>query len=79
MKATAKDLRFNTSALLQTVARGEEVVISFRGKPVAKLVPMATKQAAKAEPKLKGFGMWKDRPEMKDSVAYIRALRKPRF
>jgi prevent-host-death family protein len=79
MKATAKDLRFNTSALLQSVARGEEVLISFRGKAVARLVPVALKKAARAEPKLKGFGMWKDRPEMKDSAAYVRALREQRF
>lgn len=25
------------------------------------------------------FGMWRDRPEMEDSVAYVRALRKREF
>jgi len=39
MKATAKDLRFNSKGLLDTVNRGEEIVITFRGKPCAKLVP----------------------------------------
>ena len=39
MKATAKDLRFNSKALLDTVKRGEVVVITFRGKPCAKLIP----------------------------------------
>ena len=39
MKATAKDLRFRSKELLNTVNRGEEVVITFRGKPCAKLVP----------------------------------------
>jgi len=39
MKATAKDLRFNSKGLLDTVNRGEEVVITFRGKPCAKLIP----------------------------------------
>jgi prevent-host-death family protein len=39
MKATAKDLRFHSKELIETVKRGEEVVITFRGKPCAKLVP----------------------------------------
>ena len=39
MKATAKDLRFHSRELLDTVNRGEEVVITYRSKPCAKLVP----------------------------------------
>ena len=39
MKATAKDLRFQSRELLNTVNRGEEVVITYRDKPCAKLVP----------------------------------------
>ena len=39
MKATVKDLRFHSKELIETVNRGEEVVITFRGKPCAKLVP----------------------------------------
>jgi prevent-host-death family protein len=44
MKATAKDLRFNSKGLLDTVNRGEEVVITFRGKPCAKLIPYREKK-----------------------------------
>jgi len=47
MKATAKDLRFHSKELIDSVSRGEEVVITFRGKPCAKLVPyqeLKTKQ-----------------------------------
>ncbi len=39
MKATAKDLRLHLKELIEAVNRGEEVVITFRGKPCAKLVP----------------------------------------
>jgi prevent-host-death family protein len=39
MKATAKDLRFHSRELLDTVNRGEKVVITYRSKPCAKLVP----------------------------------------
>jgi len=44
MKATAKDLRFHSKELIETVNRGEEVVITFRGKPCAKLVPFEDKK-----------------------------------
>lgn len=39
MKATAKELRFHSKALLDAVSREDSVVITFRGKPCAKLVP----------------------------------------
>ena len=44
MKATAKDLRFHSKELLDTVNSGEEVVITFRGKPCAKLIPYREKK-----------------------------------
>jgi len=44
MKATAQDLRFHSKKLLDTVKRGEEVVITFRGKPCAKLIPYREKK-----------------------------------
>ncbi len=40
MKATAKDLRFHSKEILETVMRGEEVTITYRGKPSAKIIPM---------------------------------------
>ena len=39
MEATAKDLRFHVKELLDAVSRGEEVTITYRGEPCAKLVP----------------------------------------
>ncbi len=39
MKATVKDLRIHSKELLDAVSKGEDVVITFRGKPCARLVP----------------------------------------
>ena len=79
MKATAKDLRFNSKELLDTVNRGEEVVITYRGKPCAKLVPY--EQAGIIESKLKDgfFGIWKDNNEVNDIKEYVREIRKGRY
>jgi prevent-host-death family protein len=76
MKATAKDLRFHSKDLLDTVSRGEEVVITFRGKPCAKLIPFET---GKKESRNDFFGIWKDDERAKDVDKYVRELRKGRF
>ena len=77
MKATAKDLRFHSKELLDTVNRGEEVIITFRGKPCAKLIPYRDKRKASAENEL--FGIWKDNDMVQDVDEYIRGLRKGRY
>lgn len=33
MQATSKDLRFHTKEILDAAMRGEEVIITFHGKP----------------------------------------------
>jgi prevent-host-death family protein len=76
MKATAKDLRFHSKDLLDTVSRGEEVVITFRGKPCAKLIPF---EAGNKESKNDLFGIWKDDVKSKDVDTYVRELRKGRL
>jgi prevent-host-death family protein len=77
MKATAKDLRFNSKGLLDTVNRGEEVVITFRGKPCAKLIPYRGKNEDTLKNEL--FGIWKDNDKVQDVDKYVRGLRKGRF
>ncbi|MEE8431421.1 MAG: type II toxin-antitoxin system prevent-host-death family antitoxin [Candidatus Desulfatibia sp.] len=77
MKATAKDLRFHSKELLDTVNRGEEVVITFRGKPCAKLIPYEEKKEEIAKNEL--FGIWKDNDMVQDVDEYIRGLRKGRY
>lgn len=77
MKATAKDLRFNSKGLLDTVNRGEEIIITFRGKPCAKLVPYTEKKEVTIKNQL--FGIWKDNDMVQDVDKYLRGLRKGRF
>ena len=77
MHATAKDLRFYSKNLLDAVSRGEEVIITYRGKPCAKLAPLdeADKKESKVDPL---FGIWKDHKLTKDVDKYVRNLRKGR-
>jgi len=78
MNASAKDLRIHSKQLLKTVSRGEEVIITYHGKPLAKLVPVegkAEKRPAKHSP---AFGMWANHPESKNVQAYGGRLRQGR-
>jgi len=77
MKATAKDLRFHCRELIETVNRGEEVIITFRGKPCARLVPFDDGKNKETRGKI--FGMWKDYELTENVDGYVRNLRKGRF
>lgn len=76
MRATAKDLRFHSRELLAAVERGEEVVITFRGSPCAKLVPYDKGREIEGETEL--FGIWSDRDDISSVDEYVRDLRKGR-
>ena len=78
MKATAKDLRFHSKELLASVARGEEVIITYRGKPYAKLVPFKNEKV-ESEGGHRLFGMWKDYESLSNVDEYLRKRRKGRF
>jgi len=78
MYSTAKELRFHTKELLESVSRGEEVIITFRGKPYAKLVPMK-ELGNNAERSSELFGIWKNRADLEDVNSYVREIRKGRL
>ncbi len=56
----AFNAKTNFSALLERVERGEQIVITRRGKPVARLMPIATARKVKVS----------------DAMAKLRELRK---
>jgi len=74
MTVTAKDLRFNISMLFDVLSKGEEVLITYRGKAKAKLISYSEPSN---EPKTDMiFGMWKDREESVEEL--VRDMRKGR-
>jgi len=80
MKATAKDLRVHSKELLDAVSRGEDVVITFRGKPCAKLVPYEkTDKTIALDNNDDLFGIWADRIDIESVEEYVQGLRKGRF
>ncbi len=79
MKATAKDLRFHSKELLDTARRGEEVLITFRGKPYAKLVPVTDEIDLAQNSGNKLFGIWSNNPEVIDVEGFVDKARESRF
>ncbi len=79
MKATAKDLRFHSKELLDTARRGEEVVITYRGKPYAKLVPVTGEIDLTDNLDNHLFGMWADNSKVADVEAFVDTARESRF
>jgi len=80
MKATVKELRVHSKELLDAVSRGEDVVITFRGKPCARLVPYENSDKPIAmDEKADLFGIWADRIDIESGEEYVQSLRKGRF
>jgi len=75
--ATAKDLRQRTSALLDTVRRGQEVVITYRGRRIAVLAPLDRVARKGLTPV--AFGMWRRRRDMRDVRRWLDNRRSPRL
>jgi prevent-host-death family protein len=75
--ATARELRSRAASILDMVSKGNEVVITKRGKSVAVLKPFEEK--AKKEFSPVGFGLWKTRKELKDVCAWVGKRREERF
>lgn len=75
--ATAKELRNRAAAILETVSKGNEVVITKRGKSIAILKPFLEESKKEFSPV--GFGLWKDRKDMKDIAGWVKKQREERF
>ena len=75
MTVTAKDLRFNVNMLFDLLGKGEDITITYRGKPKAKLI--ATDKNSDNNKKDDSlFGLWKDRDVSVDDM--VRGMRRGR-
>lgn len=75
MTVTAKDLRFKISMLFDILNKGEDITVTYRGQPKAKLVNIDS--TFKKEKKSDAiFGMLKDDTTSVDEL--VRSMRKGR-
>jgi prevent-host-death family protein len=74
MTVSAKDLRFKISMLFDVLTKGEDITITYRGKPKAKLISFDESNNEEKNDAI--FGMWKDQENDVDSM--VRDMRQGR-
>jgi antitoxin (DNA-binding transcriptional repressor) of toxin-antitoxin stability system len=79
MKASIVDLRYRMKDVLRAIDRGETVTVLYRGKEKAKLVPIGGTPELLKPSDHPACGMWADREDMADPVAYVRKIRQSRI
>ena len=72
MPITAKELRYNFSRVLNKLRRGQEITLTYRGKPIAVIKPIAREEKPF---KSIAYGIWKDRDDLKDVEGWITQVR----
>jgi prevent-host-death family protein len=77
MEISAKELRGKPAKIIEQASRGTEVIITVRGKKMARLIPYRSEKSDNTvEDKL--FGLWKDEISIKDVDEHVRSIRKGR-
>lgn len=76
MTTSVTELRTSARAIWAVINRGDTVVISYRGKPYAKIVPLDLEADAAQSDSL--FGVWKDNQKVDSVEDFIRDVRRVR-
>ena len=79
MVISTKQLRIQPGRIISQVNEGLDVTITYRGKPCAKIIPIAKTEVENAEnTEDELFGIWKDKKDTKNVEQYVRNMRKGR-
>ena len=78
MVVTAKQLRVEPGRIISQAESGQEITITYRGKPRAKIVPLTGKKIDFEDQGSELFGIWKNRKDMSNVDQFVRKLRRGR-
>ena len=78
MEITTKELRIQPGRIIDQVANGQEITVTFRGKALARIVPIKTKSKTSKKEEISIFGLWKNHEDSNNVEDYVRDLRKGR-
>jgi prevent-host-death family protein len=79
MEVTVKELRSQPGRILSMVQSGNDITITMRGRPAARIVPIdEPKDKASEDDLFVGFGMWRGRDDMASPTAFVEEMRKGR-
>ena len=75
MQTTIKQLRRETGSVVRAVARGETVIVTYRGRPVAEMSTVAPPDKTEDN---RLFGIWRDNKAFASVDDYVAKVRKGR-
>lgn len=75
MEVTTKELRIQPGKILDQVSIGQEVTVTYRGKPLARIVPFNNEEDSEG---VSMFGLWKDHESELSVEDLVRETRKGR-
>jgi prevent-host-death family protein len=78
MEVSTKELRIQPGKIIDQVVNGEEITVTFRGKALAKIVPLIKRIKTTEKDEISVFGLWKDHEQSESVDDYIRDIRKGR-
>jgi prevent-host-death family protein len=78
MEISTKELRIQPGKIIDQVVNGQEITVTFRGKALAKIVPLKQTSSTTEKDDSTMFGLWKDHNDIDDIDAYVRNIRKGR-
>ena len=76
MEVTTKELRIQPGKIIDQVSVGQEITVTYRGKPLAKIIPFQSSISSEYESSI--FGMWKNHSNSQSVEDQVRDLRKGR-
>jgi len=79
MEVSTKQLRIQPGKIITQVNKGLNVIITYRGKACAKIIPLKEREIANIEDtEDELFGIWKNRKDLENVEKIIRNMRKGR-
>jgi len=78
MEVTTKELRIQPGKIIDQVSHGQEVTVTFRGRALARIIPIRRPGKLKTEDEVSIFGMWKNHESENSVENTVRDLRKGR-
>jgi antitoxin (DNA-binding transcriptional repressor) of toxin-antitoxin stability system len=81
MQLALEELTVNIKELLQAIQQNEPITLMYHGKPQAKIVSLNVMEQPLSNDLSQSplFGIWQDREDCQDVLAYVDNLRQGRF
>jgi len=76
MTVTTKELRIRPEKVIEQVSIGQEITVTYRGRPLAKIVQFFSSADDTKDNSI--FGMWKNHDQSHTVEDQVRGLRKGR-